>query len=142
MRGARDGYFIDLFEKQGFVSISFDPPQRWPFRWERNRLRGETRVDLAIYRHAVSHGEAVLERWSHKGAMPARESGGYGLAREIVLPTSTLPFLGGDIACPNHPEAYLRILYGDFEKIEYTYVNAGPAKARARIDAVGDPSLP
>ncbi len=139
-RGARDGYSVDLFEQQGFVSISFDPPQRWPFRWERNRLRGEIRADMAIYRPAISHGEAVLERWSYKGAMPATESGGYGVPREIVLPTSTIRFLGGDFACPNQSEAYLRVLYGDFRKIEYTYVDAGPAKARAQIDIVDDPS--
>lgn len=138
-RGARDGYFVDLFEKTGFISISFDPPKRWPFRWERNRLRGEIRADIAIYRQAISHGEAVLERRSHKGAMPATESGGYGVPREIVLPTSTIPFLDGDFACPNQSEAYLRMLYGDFKKIEYTYVDAGPAKARSRIAAVGDP---
>jgi hypothetical protein len=91
-----------------------------------------------IYRPAISHGEAVLERRSHKGAMPATESGGFGVPREIVLPTSTVPFLGRDVACPNQTEAYLRVLYGDFRKIEYTYVDAGPAKARARIDAGGD----
>ncbi len=139
---ARDGYFTDLFEKQGFVSISYDPPQPWPFRWERNRMRGEIRVDIAIYRQAVSHGEVVLERRSHKGAMLATESGGYGLPRDIVLPTSTVPFLGGDFACPNQAEAYLRILFGDFRKIEYTYVDAGPAKARTRIDTVGDTPVP
>jgi hypothetical protein len=139
-RGARDGYFVDLFEKQGFVSISFDPPKRWPFRWERNRLRGEIRADIMIYRRAISHGEAVLERRSHKGAMPATESGGYGVPQEIVLPTSAVRFLGGDFACPNQTEAYLRMLYGDFKKIKYTYVDAGAAKARARIDTVGDPS--
>jgi hypothetical protein len=139
-RGARDGYYVDLFEKKGFVSISFDPPKRWPFRWERNRLRGEIRADLITYRRAVSHGETVLERRSHKGAMPATESGGYGVPQEIVLPTSTVPFLGGEIASPNQAEAYLCILYGDFRKIEYTYVDAGPAKARAPIYVVGDPS--
>ena len=137
-RGARDGYFVDLFENKDFVSISFDAPKPWPFRWERNRLRGEIRADIAIYRPAISHGEAVLERRSHKGAMPATESGGYGVPRELVLPTSTVPFLGGDFSCPNRTEAYLRALYGDFRKIEYTYVDAGPAKARARIDAGGD----
>jgi len=140
-RGARDGYFVDLFEKKDFISISFDPPKRWPFRWERNRLRGEIRADIMIYRRAISHGEAVLERHSHKGAMPATESGGYGVPQEIVLPTSTVPFLGGDVTCPNQTEAYLRVLYGDFRKIEYTYVDAGPAKARARIDTGGDPSV-
>lgn len=139
-RGARDGYFVDLFEKKGFISISFDPPERWPFRWERNRLRGEIRADIAIYRQTISHGEAVLERRSHKGAMPTTESGGYGVPREIVLPTSTVRFLGSEFACPNQNEAYLRTLYGDFKKIEYTYVDVGPAKARTRIDTVGDPS--
>jgi hypothetical protein len=73
--------------------------------------------------------------------MPATESGGYGVPQEIVLPTSTVPFLGGEIACPNQTETYLGMLYGDFEKIEYTYVDAGPAKARALIDTVGDPSV-
>ncbi len=140
-RGARDGFFVDLFEKKGFISISFDPPKPWPFRWERNRLRGEIRADIAIYRPAISHGEAVLERRSYKGAMPATESGGYGVPREIVLPTSTVPFLGGDFACPNRTEAYLRALYGDFKKVEYTYVDAVPAQARARIDADGEPSV-
>ncbi len=139
-RGARDGYYVDIFEKKGFVSISFNTPKRWPFRWERNRLRGEIRADIIIYRRAISHGETVLERQSHKGAMPATESGGYGVPRDIVLPTSMVPFLGGEIACPNQADAYLRILYGDFKKIEYTYVDAVPAKARARIDVVGDPS--
>ncbi len=140
-RGARDGYFVDLFDKKLFISISFDPPKRWPFRWERNRMRGEIRADIAIYRPAISHGEAVLERPNHKGAMPATESGGYGVPREIVLPTSTVHFLGRDVACPNQPEAYLRVLYGDFNRIEYTYVDAGPAKARARIDTGVDPPV-
>ncbi len=140
-RGVRAGFYVDIFEKKDFVSISFDPPKPWPFRWERNRFRGEIRADIAIYREAISFGEAVLERRNHKGAMPATESGGYGVPREIILPTSTIPFLDGDFACPNQLEAYLHMLYGDFRKIEYTYVDAGPAKARARIDTVGDPSV-
>jgi hypothetical protein len=141
-RSARDGYYVDVFAKKGFVSISFDRPRRWPFRWERARLRGEIRVDIAIYRKAVSHGRAVLERWSHKGTMPVTENGGFGLPRDIVLPTSTIPFLGGDFACPHQTEAYLRVLYGDFRRIEYTYVDAGPAKERARFDSVGAPPRP
>jgi hypothetical protein len=138
-RGARDGYYVDLFEKKGFISISFDPPKQWPFRWERYRLRGEIRADVIIYRQAVSHGETVLERQSHKGAMPATESGSYGVPLEIVLPTSTIPFLGKKIACPNQTEEYLSILYGNFKKIEYTYVDTLPAKARGQIDTVGNP---
>ena len=140
-RGARDGYYVDLFEKKGFVSISYDAPKPWPSRWERNRLRGEIRADIIIYRRAISYGETVLERRSHKGAMPATESGGYGVPLEIVLPTSTVPFLGGEIACPNQSEAYLRMLYGDYSKVDYTYIDSGPANARARIDIIGDPPV-
>ena len=140
-RGARDGYFVDLFEKEGFISISFDAPKRWPFQWERNRLRGEIRADIAIYELAISDGNIVVERRSHKGAMPTTESGGYGVPQEIILPTSTVAFLDGDFACPNQSDAYLRMLYGDYEKIEYTYVDSGPANARARIDIVGDPPV-
>jgi len=104
-RGARDGYFVDRFEKSGLVTISFDPPRRWPFRWERNRLRGEIRVDVVAYRRAISHGEPVLERRTHKGAMPATEAGGYGVPPGIVLPTSKVRFLGGDFACPSQRRA-------------------------------------
>ena len=135
--GARDGYYVDLFEKKDFISISFDPPMPWPFSWERNRLRGEIRTDIAIYRRAVSHGQQVLERRSHKGAMSMTETGGYGIPQDIVLPTSTVHFLGGDIASPNQSKTYLGLLYGNFRKVEHTYVDAGPAQARAHIGASG-----
>ena len=127
---ARDGYYIDLFERKGFITLSFDPPKPRPFRWERNRFRGEIRVDIAIYRVAVSYGELVLERQSHKGDMPATEGGGYGVPKEIVLPTSTIGFAGVSIACPSNPHAYLRVLYGNFEEIEYTYIDSAAVESR------------
>ena len=133
-RGARDGYHVDLFERKGFVSVSFDAPKPWPFKWERNRLRGEIRVDIAVYRPAISHGEAVLERRSYKGDMPATEQGGYGVPQEIVLPTSTITFEGEKISCPNKPKEYLRVLYGDFEEVEYTYLDAVAAETRRQAD--------
>lgn len=139
-RGARDGFFVDAFKRKGFISISFDPPKRWPFRWERNRMRGEVRVDIAIYRQAISHGETVLERRSRKGAMPATKKGRYGVPIGIVLPTSTVPFLDSHFACPNQAEAYLHLLYGDFEEVEYTYIDARAAKTRAAIDTAIAPS--
>ncbi len=136
-RGARDGYFVDAFKKKGYITISYDPPGSWPFRWERYRMRGEIRLDLVAFRAAVSHGQPVLERGLLKGAMPLTESGGYGVAREIVLPIATIDFLGGKIACPNQPETYLRILYGDFEQVEYTYVDAAAAETRRQADVAG-----
>ncbi len=135
-RGTRDNFCVGRFEEKGFLSVSYDPPKRWPFQWERNRLRGEIRTDIAIYRRAVSYGKAVIERQTHKGAMPSTEGGGFGIPQEVVLPTATVPFLGGDFACPNQAEAYLRMLYGDFQKVELTYVVTEAAEARARIDAV------
>jgi len=133
-RGAQDGYFIDVFKEKGYITISYDPPRSWPFHWERNRMRGEIRLDLVAFRHAVSHGRSVLERRSPKGAMPLTESSGYGVPREIVLPTSTIDFLGGNVACPNKPETYLRVLYGDFKEVEYTFVNAAAAETRRQAD--------
>ena len=132
-RGARDGYTVDLFKNKGFVSVLFDPPKRWPFKWERNRLRGEVRVDVAVYRRAISFGEAVVERRIGKGAMPVTEHGGFGVSEGIVLPTSKIPYLGGEFACPAQPKAYLKMLYGNFSKIEYTYIDAEAAKARTAV---------
>lgn len=133
-RGRRDGYYVDPFENKGFIAISHDPPGRWPFRWERNRMRGEIRLDLVVYRNAVSQGLSVLERRIPKGAMPLTENGYYGVPREVVLPTSTIHFLGDDFACPNQPNAYLHILYGDFEEIELTYVDTAAAETRRLIE--------
>ena len=135
-RCARDGFFIDLFERKNLISISFDAPKLWPFRWERYRLRGEIRVDVALYRQAISHGKTVLERRSHKGDMPATESGGYGVPQDVVLPTSTIDFLGSTFDCPHKPEAYLRVLYCDFEDVKYTYVDPAAAQTRRQADMI------
>ncbi len=97
-------------------------------------MRGEVRLDLFAYRHAVSHGQSVLERRLLKGNMPLTENGGYGVSPEIVLPTSTINFLGGNIACPQKSDTYLRVLYGDFEEVEYTYVDAAAAETRRHAD--------
>jgi len=130
-RCAQKGYYVDVFKKTGFISISFDTPKKWPFKWERHRLPGEIRADIAVYRRATSHGKAVLERRSHKGAMELTESGGYGVPLGMVLPTSTIGFLGGSFGCPSQSVSYLNELYGDFSKVEYTYVDAAAAQTRA-----------
>ncbi len=135
-RCRRDGYYIDLFERKDLISIAFDLPKPWPWRWEHNRLRGEIRVDLAVYRPAMSHGQAVLERQSHKGAMQATENGAYGIARDIVLPAATINFLGGSFACPRDPDAYLRVLYGDYGEVEYTYLDASAAETRQQAELI------
>ncbi len=99
-------------------------------------MRGEIRLDLVAYRRAVSYGQSVLERQSHKGVLPMTESGWYGMPEDIVLPTSTIRFLDDDIPCPNQPPSYLRILYADYQKAELTYVNSEAAKARSSADEI------
>ena len=133
-RGSEDGYYIDIFDDKGFLTVSFDPPQPRPFRWERNRMRGEIRLDLVTFRHATNDDHPVLERKLLKGAMPVMQSGWHGMPTEIILPTSTINFLGSDIPSPNRPEAYLEILYGNFRSVELTYVDKNAAKVRADID--------
>jgi hypothetical protein len=133
-RGARDGYCVDAFEEKGFLTISYNPPWRWPFLWERNRMRGEIRLDLVVYRHAVSEGRSTLERRIPKGVMPLTESGWFGVPKDIVLPASTIQFLGDDIACPKQPRKYLHLVYGDFEEVVYSYVEATAAETRRLSD--------
>ena len=130
----RDGYYVDVFKKKRHIAISYDRPGRWSLSWERNRMRGDIRLDLAVYEHAVSHGKLVLERKFCKGAMPLTESGGYGVPRDIVLPTTTITFLGEDIACPNKSTEYLHVLYGNFAEVEYTYVDTIAAKTRSNAE--------
>ena len=133
-RGAKDGYTVEVFKKRGYLSISFNSPGRWPFHWERNRMRGEIRLDLVVYRLSQSYGEWVLERQLKKGTMPLTESGVYGVPRDMVLPVSKINFLGGEMGCPNQPQAYLRVLYGDYDKPDYTYVATASATTRQRVD--------
>jgi len=133
-RGKKDGYYVDVFEKKGLIGISYDRPLGWPLRWERNRMRGEIRLDLVAYRRALSFGQTVVERCTKKGALPITESGWYGLAEEIVLPTSTIRFLGNDIPCPNQPQLHLKTLYRDYQTIEYMYVSSEAAEKRRPAD--------
>jgi len=136
LRGAREGFSVDSYENHGFFTICYDSPGHWPFNWQRNRMRGEIRVDLAVYRRAISYGKAVVERRTYKGEIPVTESGWYGVSQDLVLPTATVPFLGDDFPCPRQPRKYLRALYGDFDKVEYSYVDAVAARHRHQIDTV------
>ena len=137
-RGTRDGYTVEDFEKRGYLSISYHSPKHWPFFSERNRMRGEIRLDLVVFRLSQSYGELVLERQIKKGAMPLTQSGGYGVPRDMVLPVSKIDFLGSEMVCPNQPDAYLRVLYGDYHKPDYTYLATASARTRQRVDGKND----
>jgi len=133
-RGRDHGYFVEISEDKAYMGVSYDRPQPWPLRWERYRMRGEIRLDLAAYRRAVSHGESVVERGTYKGVLPMTESGWFGMPEENVLPTSTICFLGDVIPCPNQPDSYLRSVYGDYQKTELTYVDAAAVETRRSAD--------
>ena len=97
-------------------------------------MRGEIRLDLVVYRLSQSYGEWVLERRLKKGSMPLTESGVYGVPRDMVMPVSKINFLGREMGCPNQPQAYLHVLYGDYDKPDYTYLATASAKTRQRVD--------
>ena len=63
------------------------------------------------------------------------------MTRDLVLPTSTIAFLGREFGCPSRPEDYLRVLYGDFSQIAYSYVDAGPAEARRHVGTTARASM-
>ncbi len=132
-RGAREGYSVDAHEKYGYFTICYDRPARWPFHWQRNRLRGEIRLELTVYRRAISFGRAVVERCTRNDEMPVTESGWYGVPQKLVLPTATITSFGGDFSCPSRPQEYLRVLYGDFRKLEHSYFDSTAAKTGRRV---------
>ena len=126
----RDGYVLETFDESELIAVSFDRREPWPFGYERNRLRGEICVDIPTYRIGSSHGEKVIERSTVKADMPRTESGKYGVPYNVVAPTEQIAFLGGFVSCPKDPDGYLRLLYGDYTKTEYTYVDAEVARKR------------
>jgi hypothetical protein len=137
-RLAGEGILMTSTRSEGLISVFNEAPRSWPLGCERNRLRGEVRVDLVLYRLASSGGKTVVERASPKGALELTESGGYGLPADVVLPPSTVTLLGKEVSAPRDTDAYLRRLYGDYGETRYTYMNTPPAKRRRRIDAGGD----
>ena len=131
-RATTDGYAIEIFAKHELISIGFDRRAHWPFGYERNRLRGELRVDMSTYREGLSGGKRVLERFTKKARMPVTENGKFGVPYDLVMPTSQLPVFGGAVFAPKDPNTYLQLLYGDYTTVEYTYIE--PAAAAKRND--------
>jgi hypothetical protein len=134
-RLAGEGLLMTTTRSHGLICVFNEAPRPWPLSYERNRLRGEVRVDLVLYRVASSNGQSVVERMSPKGALERTESGGYSLPRDVVLPPSTVTFLGKEVSAPRDADAYLRHIYGDYAKTRYTYMDAQQVKRRPPIEA-------
>ncbi|MDP6787818.1 MAG: LicD family protein [Rhodospirillales bacterium] len=134
-RLAGAGLLMTSTRKEGVICVFNESPRTWPLGLERNRLRGELRVDLVLYRLAASRGQSVVERTGPKGDLERTESGAYGLPENLVLPPATDTFLGKEISVPRDADAYLRRLYGDYGEIRYSYMDAGVAERRRRINS-------
>jgi hypothetical protein len=131
-KASGDGYAIEVFAKHQLFSIGFDRRAHWPFGYERNRLRGELRVDMSTYREGLSNGDRVIERFTKKARMPMTEDGKFGVPYELVMPTFQMSVFGESVFAPQDPDAYLQLLYGDYKTIEYTYVDPAAAKRRGQ----------
>ena len=136
-RLAGAGLLMTSTRSEGLICVFNETPRSWPLGYERNRLRGEVRVDLVLYRVASSGGQSVVERASLKGGLERTESGAYGLPTDVVLPPATVTLLGKQVSAPRDADAYLRYLYGDYAETRYSYMDAPPAKRRRAIDADG-----
>ena len=134
-RLAGEGILMTSSRSKGLICVYNEAPSLWPLSYERNRLRGENRVDLVLYRLGSNGGQSVVERSSPKGAMERTESGGYGLPADVVLPPSRVTLLGKEVSAPRDVDGYLRCLYGDHTETHYSYMDASTAERRRLLDA-------
>ena len=129
-RAVDAGYAFEAFPEHEVVSFCFDRRGILPFGYERNRFRGDLRVDISTYRQGVSEGNPVLERFTSKAGMPLMKNGKYGVPRDLILPTTNILLFDKTMPCPQNFDAYLRLLYGEYSKIEYTYIKPEAAEKR------------
>ena len=134
-RTARDGYGIKVAEWKRTIYLYYDPPRPWPFAYEHNRIGGEIRVDLISYTTGTLDGRKMLERVKPKGGMAALPSGRYGISYDMVLPAARIALFGEEVAIPKNADAFLRVLYGDYTKVSYFYIDERAAEARRPVDA-------
>ncbi len=126
------GYTVKISSK--YIGIFYIPPARWLYGLEQYRHRGEIRVDLIGNRVVRSYGRKVMERPICKGAMPETESGRYGVPVDMIIPTGKIEFLGKIVSCPQDSDGYLRTVYGDYTRVDYTYVDNKAADSRRFLD--------
>lgn len=133
----QSGYKVTASNKHRTIFVYYSPPTRWLSGLEQYRYRGEIRVDLVCFQMSKSNGRKVIERHSSKGTMPQTESGHYGVPLEMIIPTGTIELEGKKISCPRDSDAFLRAMYGDYNKVEYTYVDDQAISSRKDIDEAG-----
>ncbi len=130
-------YNIQCFEKEEeSIYVYFDPPDPWPFLYERNRLRGELHVDLIGYREGWNHqGRRIIDRCAPKGVLRRNRNGRFEIPYDQTLPLATIPFLGKMAPCPCKPAEFLQTMYGDYTRVDYTWLSEEAADGRRKADA-------
>jgi len=131
------GHKVTTSNKNRTIFVYYSAPTYWLGGLEHYRYRGEIRIDLVCFQLSESFGEKVLERHSSKGAMEQTENRRYGVPVEMLLPTETIELQGKMVSCPKDPDTYLRVIYGNYTNVEYTYVDNHAALSRKNIDEVG-----
>ena len=121
-----NGHSMQYLNSDEQIVICFDPPSVWPFLYERNRLRGELHVDLIGFREE-NH---IVSRCNSKGIIQPIHNGRYGFPSSYTFPLTTISFLGEKISCPRKPDEYLRTMYGDYTKVDYTWIRKEAATSR------------
>jgi len=113
-----NGHSMQYLTRDEQIVICFDPPRVWPFLYERNRFRGELHVDLIGFREKNN----IVSRCNSKGILQRNNDGRYGFSSRYTFPLTTISFLGKKIPCPKNPNTYLQTMYGDYTKIDYTWI--------------------
>ncbi len=132
LKATRQGYTVRTSSK--YMCIYYNPTTRWLYGLEQYRYRGEIRVDLVGNRVVKSYDRKVMERPTYKGIMPKTESGRYGVPVNMILPTGKIEFLGKTVSCPRNSDGYLRTVYGDYTRVDYTYIDNKAADSRKKVD--------
>ncbi|MAP10760.1 MAG: hypothetical protein CMQ61_01775 [Gammaproteobacteria bacterium] len=133
--GAEQGYHVEILTDKRYLTVSTDPPRKGWLRLLRNRMRGELRLDLVPYWRTSGVRPSMLARATPKvGLLPTAD--GFALPERLVLPTAAISFCGQTVASPRHPEAYLKLMYGQIAKPELMYVDPRAAGKRAHL--IGD----
>ena len=129
-------YSVQHVERDKTICVHFDPPGPWPFLYEHNRLRGELNVDLIGYREGWSHqGRRIVDRYTPKGVLQRNRNGRFEIPHDQALPPATIPFLGKRVPCPCKPAEFLRTMYGDYTRVDYTWLSEEAADGRRKADA-------
>ena len=129
-------YSVQYVERDETICVNFDPPGPWPFLYELNRLRGGLNVDLIGYSEGWNHqGRRIVDRYSSKGVLQRNRNGRFEIPYDQALPLATIPFLGKMVPCPCKPAEFLRTMYGDYTRVDYTWLSEEAVDGRRKADA-------